>query len=103
VIFEKRFTIAGAEKEAVTYLFDLTLGFDFATSAQLTAVLERVDAKNAHRDFVYNPLACLFDHSCVESEQVGKNEVGIDVILTAGDYKLSIFDQQENGVRKWLS
>jgi hypothetical protein len=33
VIFEKSFTIGGAEHEAVTYLFDLTLGFDFATSA----------------------------------------------------------------------
>lgn len=41
VIYEKTFTITGAEHEAVTYLFDLTLGFDFATSAQLKAVLQR--------------------------------------------------------------
>lgn len=33
VIYERSFTVAGAEHEAVTYLFDLTLGFDFATSA----------------------------------------------------------------------
>ena len=33
VIYERTFTVAGAEHEAVTYLFDLTLGFDFATSA----------------------------------------------------------------------
>ena len=32
-IFEKKFTIVGAQKESVTYLWDLTLGFDFATSA----------------------------------------------------------------------
>lgn len=32
-IFSKEFTIAGAEDEPVTYLFDLTLGFEFATSA----------------------------------------------------------------------
>ena len=102
-IFEKSFTIAGANKESVTYLFDLTLGFDFATSAQLKAVLRRVDAGVDEQEFVYDPLACLYDHSCIESELVGKNELNIDVILTSGDYKLTIFDQQENSVRKWIS
>ena len=32
--------------------------------------------------FIYDPLASLYDHSCVESELAGKNEIGIDVILT---------------------
>jgi len=32
-IFEKKFSILGAENESVTFLFDLTLGFDFASSA----------------------------------------------------------------------
>mgnify|MGYP000462169904 CR=1 FL=1 len=52
---------------------------------------------------MYDPLQCLLDHSCVESEQIGKNEVGIDVILTNGEYKLIILDQQENSVRRWLT
>jgi hypothetical protein len=87
----------------VTYLFDFTLGFDFATSAQLKAVLQRVDAAAGEHEFDYDPLSCLLDHSCVESEQAGKNEVNIEVILTTGNYKLTIFDQQENGVRRWLT
>ena len=33
VVYQKSFSIVGAAQEAVTYLFDLTLGFDFATSA----------------------------------------------------------------------
>jgi hypothetical protein len=102
-IFTKSFTVAGASHEAVTYLFDLTIGFDFPTSAQLKAVLRRVDAGADEQEFVYDPLACLYDHSCIETEQVGKNELSIDVILTSGDYQLTIFDQQENSVRRWLS
>ena len=71
--------INGAKGEPVTYLFDLTLGFDFATAAQLVAVLRRVDSK---QDFTSDPLDCLFDHSCVMSEQASKNEQSINVILT---------------------
>jgi hypothetical protein len=81
----------------------LTLGFDFATSAQLKAVLRRVDAGAESAEFVYDPLACLYDHSCIESEQIGKNELNIDVILTSGDYQLTIFDQQESHIRKWIT
>lgn len=66
-MWTKEFTVVGAEKEAVTYLFDLNIGFDFATTAQLKAVLQRVDP--AHNgEFIYEPLRCLYDHSCVESE-----------------------------------
>jgi len=32
-VFQERFTVAGAENEPATYLFDMTLGFDFATAA----------------------------------------------------------------------
>jgi len=81
----------------------LTLGFDFATSAQLKAVLRRVDKGADSTEFVYDPLACLYDHSCVESELVGKGELGIDVILTSGDYQLTIFDQQESHIRNWIT
>jgi hypothetical protein len=66
-IFEKKFTVAGAANESVTYLFDLTLRFDFAASAQLKALLRRVDPE-ADQEYVYDPLACLYDHSCVETE-----------------------------------
>jgi hypothetical protein len=103
VLYQKSFSIGGAESQAVTYLFDFTLGFDFATSAQLKAVLQRVDAAAGEHEFDYDPLSCLLDHSCVESEQASKNEVNIEVILTAGNYKLTIFDQQENSVRRWLT
>ena len=81
----------------------MTLGFDFATSAQLKAVLRRVNADADSAEFVYDPLACLYDHSCIESELVGKDELNIDVILTSGDYQLTIFDQQESHVRNWIT
>jgi hypothetical protein len=71
----------------------LTLGFDFATSAQLKAVVRRIDKENENEDYVYDPLTCLYDHSCIESELVGKNELNIDAILTSGDYELLIYDQ----------
>jgi hypothetical protein len=67
IVYTKEFSIVGAQKEAVTYLFDLTLGFDFASTAQLKAVLQRVDRADKG-EFVYDPLKCLYDHSCVETE-----------------------------------
>mmetsp|Transcript_21056 Transcript_21056/g.32601 ORF Transcript_21056/g.32601 Transcript_21056/m.32601 type:complete len:348 (+) Transcript_21056:176-1219(+) len=85
-IYKKSFTVAGAARESVTYLFDLTLGFDFATSGQLKAVLRRIDYDEEEHTFNYDPLACLYDHTCFESEQIGKNELNIFVILTPGDY-----------------
>jgi len=66
-------------------------------------MLQRMDGEHAERKFVYDPLTCLYDHTCVVSELVGKNEIGIDVILTQGHYKLTIFDQEENAVRRWLT
>jgi hypothetical protein len=51
----------------------------------------RVD-HNANGELEYDPLKCLYDHSCIETETIGKNEVGIQAILTSGDYKLVIFD-----------
>ena len=64
-------------------------------------MIRRVDAATSDK-FNYDPLACLFDHSCAESEQISKNELSLDVILTNGDYQLVIFDQQDNSVRQWL-
>jgi hypothetical protein len=91
----------GAEKEAVTYLFDLTLGYEFSTAAQLKAVLRRQDPAS-DGGFSYDRLKCLYDHSCIESEMLGKNEISLAAILTAGDYELLIFDQEETSVRRWL-
>jgi hypothetical protein len=42
-IFEEKFSIRGAENQTVTYLFDMTIGFEFAVSAQIKAILRRVD------------------------------------------------------------
>jgi hypothetical protein len=42
-IYVKKFKVAGAQNEAVTYLVDLTIGFDFASSAQLKALIRRID------------------------------------------------------------
>ena len=39
LVYTRQFSVVGAEKEAVTYLFDLTIGFEFAMAAQLKAVL----------------------------------------------------------------
>lgn len=91
-IYEKKFKIAGAENEAVTYLVDLTIMFEFATSAQLKALIRRVDSVQSNQEYIYNPLGCLYDHSCVESEKIGKNEININVILNNGDYELILFD-----------
>jgi len=38
----------------------------------------------------------------VTTQQLSKNEIGISVILTPGDYQLTIFDQEENALRRWL-
>jgi len=67
-ILSEKFTILGAMTEPVTYLFDLTLGFDFASSAQLKAVLRRIDIGTDETNFEYDPMACLMDHTCVETE-----------------------------------
>jgi hypothetical protein len=66
-------------------------------------LIRRVDPANRDSEYIYDPLSCLYDHSCVESSQIGKNELNINVILTAGEYELIIFDQQENDVRQWLT
>lgn len=84
-------------------LFDLTLSLDFAVSAQMKALIRRINPGGADAEYIYDPLSCLYDHSCIESSQIGKNELNIDVILTAGEYELIIFDQQENDVRNWLT
>lgn len=106
IVYQKQFSIVGAEKEAVTYLFDLTLGYEFATAAQLKAVLRRVDKQpdGLYGDgaFRHDPLRCLLDHHCIESEMINKNEISIAAILTGGDYELTIFDQEENSVRRFL-
>ena len=80
----------------------MTIGFDFSSAAQLKAVLMRVEDGGAQDFKNYDALKCLWDHSCVESEMIGKNEIGIAAILTNGNYELIIFDQEENSVRKWL-
>lgn len=33
VVYHRAFTVSGVETEAVTYLFDLTIGFEFAFAA----------------------------------------------------------------------
>lgn len=91
-IYEKRFKVAGSQNEPLTVLFDLTLSFDFATSAQIKALIRRVDPGHGDTEYIYDPLSCLYDHSCIESSQIGKNELNIDVILTSGEYELIIFD-----------
>ena len=68
----------------------------------MKALLRRVDGGD-NQEYVYNPLACLYDHSCVETEQLGKNELSLSVILPQGTYEIIVFDQQENDVRRWLS
>jgi hypothetical protein len=101
MVYHKEFKVEGAQSEPVTYLFDLTLGYEFSTAAQLKAVVSRVDP--AHDgEFVHDPLACLLDHSCIETSMTGKNQIGIQAILTAGEYQLAIFDQEENDLRRWL-
>ena len=65
-------------------------------------MLQRKPKAEANREFLYEPLACLYDHSCVVSEQLSKNEIGLAVILTSGEYELTIYDQEENSVRRWL-
>ena len=97
-VLEKRFEVVGAENEAVTYLFDLTLGFDFVTTGQLKALVRRVDHGDSS-EYSYDPLKCLYDHSCFEAELIAKNQLSINVILTTGKYELIVFDMMHNQVR----
>lgn len=73
-------------------LFDMTLTFEFAVTAQIKALIRRLDPGHSEAEYIYDPLACLYDHSCIEASQIGKNELNIDVILTSGEYELIIFD-----------
>lgn len=65
----------------------------------MKAIVRRWD----HENPPYDPLACLYDHMCVESELINKNEIGLSVVLTPGKYELVIFDQEENSLHKWLT
>ena len=69
----------------------------------MKALIRRVDPGTGNTEYIYDPLSCLYDHQCIESSQIGKNELNIDVILTSGEYEIIIFDQQENDVRSWLT
>jgi hypothetical protein len=90
-IYQKQFSVQGAGGDSVLYLLDLTLGYDFISSAQLKALVRRVNPGEIY-EYTYNPLKCLYDHSCFEAELLSKNELNINVILTVGTYELIIFD-----------
>lgn len=102
VVYSKKFEVVGAKKQPTTYLFDLTIGVEFAFAAQLKAVLKRVDSYETAA-FSFDPLVCLYNHSCVVSDSIGKNEISISVILTPGSYELVLFDQEDSKMRQWLS
>lgn len=99
IIYSEEFKVGGAEGQQATYLFDMNIIFEFAVSAQLKALVKRADFVSPK----YNPLDCIYDHQCVESELINKNEIGLDVILTPGKYELIIFDQEENDLHMWLT
>ena len=82
----------------------MIIGYEFAYSAQLKALIRRIDPDGAQGgEYIYDPLVCLYDHSCVEADLLNKNEMNLNVILTSGDYEIIIFDQQENDVRSFLT
>jgi hypothetical protein len=72
-IMEEKFTVKGAQDEAVTYLFDLNLDYEFAFASQIKALVRRMDVGGAAGYYRYDPLRCLLDHHCVEAEMIGKN------------------------------
>jgi hypothetical protein len=59
-------------------------------SAQMKVLIRRVDSKETG-EYDHEPLMCLYDHSCYEAELIAKNELNLNVILTAGKYELHIF------------
>ena len=80
----------------------MTLGFDFVTSAQMHALVRRVD-RGENQEYTYDPLTCLYDHSCVEAELISKNELNINVILTVGMYELVIFDMPSSPATQFVA
>jgi hypothetical protein len=64
--------------------------------AGIKILLSRQEEDSARK--VYDPelsenaLSCLYDKSCIVSHMSNKNEMRIEVILTSGKYKLTIFD-----------
>lgn len=83
------------------YLLDVTIGYDFVSSAQLKALVRRVNTGEIY-EYSYNPLKCLYDHSCFEAEQLSKNELNINVILTVGTYELIIFDMPSTPASQFI-
>lgn len=73
--------------------------FEFAVSAQMKAIVQRADFISDK----YEPLKCIYDHMCVETELINKNELGLDVILTPGKYELIIFVQEDRTLHRWLT
>jgi hypothetical protein len=50
-----------------------------------------IDSLRIVGEYDHEPLMCLYDHSCYEAELIAKNELNLNVILTAGKYELHIF------------
>lgn len=92
----------GAGGDSVLYLLDMTVGYDFVTSAELHALVRRVNPGEIH-EYSYDPLSCLYDHSCVEAELISKNELNINVILTVGTYELIIFDMPSGAATQFIT
>jgi len=101
-IYEKQFSVQGAGGESVLYLYDMTIGFDFVTAAQMKALIRRVNPGEIY-EYAYDPLKCLYDHSCFEAELISKNELNINVILTVGTYELIIFDMPSNAATQFVA
>ena len=77
----------------------MNIVFEFAVSAQLKAIVQRKDYVSDK----FDPLACIYDHMCVESELINKNEIGMDVILTPGKYEFILFVQEDKEIHRWLT
>ena len=83
----------------VTYWFELALGLNFLTSANLKVIL----ARNDHSFDPANPFSCLLDKSCTLATMGHKNQLKIDVILTSGLYKLMIIEDEGQDMGKFLT
>lgn len=96
--YTKQFSVRGSKDLPVTYWFQLNIGYNFLTSSGLKVFLTRTDVD--HSDL--GTLECLYDKSCVEATMSAKNELKIDVFLTTGRYKLTIYDDQKKEFSDFL-
>jgi hypothetical protein len=98
-VYEHPFQVRGTKGELITYWYEIVIGVNFMVSSGIKVLLSR----NDHTFDKENPYICLFDKSCVEATLSSKSQLKLDLILTSGLYKLTIFEYEDPAIRRFIT